>query len=81
MFKSNDVVLSTTKNISSISNNFHGSIIDIIPTRHGMEITVDIGIKVSAIITQESLDKFNLSKNSSVWIGIKATAINFIQKE
>jgi len=81
MFKSNDVVISTTKITSSICNNYYGNIIDIIPTSHGMEVTVDIGIKVSALITQESLDKFNLSKNSNIWIGIKATAIDFIKKQ
>lgn len=77
MFKSEDVVVSKAKLDSSICNNFQGTVIEIIPTGRGMEVIVDIGIKVSAMITQESLDKYKLSKNSNIWIGIKATAIRF----
>lgn len=81
LFKSEDVVISKAKFDSSISNNFQGQVIDIEPTTHGMELIVDIGIKVSAIITNKSFEKYNLLKNSHVWIGIKATAIHFIEKE
>lgn len=81
IFKSEDVVISRRKIESSISNNFQGKVTDIIPTSHGMEIIIDIGIFVSAIITQKSFDKYNLSKNSEVWVGIKATALHFIENE
>jgi molybdopterin-binding protein len=46
-----------------------------------MEVIVDIGIKVAALITRKSAEKYNLSKRSLVWIGIKATAVQFIEKE
>ena len=81
MFKSEDVVLSKSEFDSSISNNFQGVVVDMAPTRHGMEVIVDIGIKVAALITRKSAEKYNLTKRSPVWIGIKATAVHFIEKE
>ena len=81
MFKSEDVVISRTKLDSSISNNFQGVVIDMEPTTLGVEVIVDIGIKVSALITHQSSKKYSLSKNSHIWIGIKATSIRFIEKK
>ncbi len=81
MFKSESIVVSKTKFDSSISNNFQGVVIEMIPRTRGMEVIIDIGIKVSALITQKSSDKYNLSKKSTVWIGIKATSVHFIEKE
>ena len=81
LFKSEDVVVSKSKLDSSIRNNFRGTVIDMETTTQGIEVTIDIGIKVSALITHESSLKYELSKNSLVWIGIKATAIHFIEKK
>lgn len=81
MFKSEDVILSASKIDSSIINNFEGNVIEIIPSHRGMEVMVDIGIIVSTLISQESFDRFQMKKHGVIWIGIKATAIHFIEKE
>ena len=81
MFKSEDVILSTSQIDSSIINNFKGQVVEIIPSHRGMEVMVDIGIIVSTIISQESFDRFQMKKHGVIWIGIKATAIHFIEKE
>lgn len=81
MFKSEDVILSTSKIDSSVVNNFEGKVTDIIPSKRGMEVMVDIGIMVSTLISQESFDRFQVKKHGIIWIGIKATAIHFIEKE
>lgn len=79
MFRSEDVVVSGGKTDSSICNNFHGKVLEMIPTKHGIEVIVDAGIIVSALITQQSFDKLSLAKDSPVWISIKASAIRFIE--
>ncbi|MCK5821957.1 MAG: ABC transporter ATP-binding protein [Bacteroidales bacterium] len=79
MFRSEDVVVSGRKTESSICNNYQGRVIEMIPTKHGIELIVDAGIIVSALITQQSSDKMSLAKDSSVWISIKASAIRFIE--
>jgi len=77
MFRNEDVILSNNKMDSSICNNFQGVIVEIIPIKHGVNIIIDIGIKISALITHESVNKFKLEKDCSVWVGIKASAIKF----
>lgn len=78
MFRSEDVVVSKNRPDSSMCNNFRGTVEDMVPTKYGMEVVVDTGIKISALITQKSVDKFQLSKGSGVWLSIKASAIKFI---
>jgi len=78
MFRSEDIVLSINKPDSSMCNNLHGKVLEMIPTKFGMEIIIDIGVKISALITQKSVDRLQLSVNKYVWISIKASAIRFI---
>jgi len=78
MFRSEDIVLSINKSDSSMCNNLHGKVLEMIPTKFGMEIIIDIGVKISALITQKSVDRLQLSVNKYVWISIKASAIRFI---
>ncbi|MFC2097705.1 ABC transporter ATP-binding protein [Bacteroidota bacterium] len=80
MFRSEDIVISENKTETSMRNNFHGTVMDLIPTRNGIEAIIDIGLKVSAQITQQSADKFNLARGNKVWISVKASAIRFIEK-
>ena len=78
MFRSEDIVLSANKPNSSMCNNLHGKVLEMIPTKFGMEIIIDVGVKVSALITQKSVDNLKLSVNKFVWVSIKASAIRFV---
>ena len=78
MFRSEDIVISINKPDSSMCNNLHGTVLEMIPTKFGMEIIIDIGVKIAALITQKSVDRLQLSVNKYVWISVKATAIRFI---
>jgi len=78
MFRSEDVVVAGRKTDSSICNNFQGIVLEMIPTTFGIELIVDAGIIVSALITQESSDRLDLAEGSSVWVSVKASAIRFI---
>ncbi|MEA1876421.1 MAG: ATP-binding cassette domain-containing protein [Bacteroidota bacterium] len=79
MFRGEDVVVSGGKTDSSICNNFQGIVLEMIPTKHGVEVIVDAGIIVSALITYKSSDMLRLGTESPVWISIKASAIRFIE--
>lgn len=77
-FRAEDVVLSADAFQSSLTNQFKGKVIDLIPCANGVEVICDIGIIVSVFITQKSSDKMQLSVNSVVWLSFKATALKFI---
>lgn len=78
MFRAEDVVLSNAEIISSLTNNLKGRIIEIIPTINGIDIIVDVGIKVVAKITSESCEKMDLSEGKEIWVSFKASAIKRI---
>ncbi|MEA3445466.1 MAG: ABC transporter ATP-binding protein [Bacteroidota bacterium] len=81
LFRSEDVIVSTSLNLSSTLNNFKGGIIDVFPCAHGMELLIDIGINVTAHVTNESVENLALRIGTQVWISIKSTAVKFIPKE
>lgn len=79
IIRSEDIILSDKIIESSVVNNFEGIIKEIIPAKLGVEIHIDIGIRLSAIITDKSLMKLKLVKGNTVWASFKASAVKFIE--
>lgn len=77
-FPEDSVVLSTQVANQSALNVFRGYIIDIFAQRFGYEVVIDCGLKVSALITKESLDNLNISAGTEIFASIKANAVRFI---
>ncbi|MBI9054349.1 MAG: ATP-binding cassette domain-containing protein [Bacteroidales bacterium] len=73
-----EIILSQDKLESSATNNFKGHIKQIIPYLMNYEIIVDIGIVLSAVISEESLNKFSFKENSECWVSFKSSAIKII---
>jgi molybdopterin-binding protein len=78
IIRAEDIIISHNRIESSAVNNFEGTVMDIIPSRTGMEVLIDIGILIHAIITRESMDHLEIAEGKLVWISFKATAIRFI---
>ncbi len=72
-----EIILSKEKLVSSACNNYYGKIIDIKEKINFIEITVDIGIILNAIITHHSLQLFNFKINDNIWISFKSSSVNF----
>ncbi|MFH1320793.1 MAG: ABC transporter ATP-binding protein [Bacteroidota bacterium] len=79
LIRSEDIIISGKKLESSATNNFKGVVIDIIPAKLGVEVFVEIGIKLSVLITKESSEKFNLSEGKNIWVSFKASAVKFLK--
>lgn len=78
LIRSEDIILSNTSFDSSATNNFEGSITEIIPGVRGIDVAVDAEIMIHALITAESLDHLELKEGKRIWIHFKATAVRFI---
>lgn len=74
-FRAEDVVLSLSKLESSLANQLSGNIIDIIPSTNGVEIVVDVGIKVVVLISRLSCESMGIDVGKQIWLGIKASAL------
>lgn len=73
------ISISNEKLNSSAVNNFEGIINNIIKSRLGLEVIVDIGIEINVLITYSSLERLELSIGKKVWISFKASAVKFIK--
>ncbi|MEI6899116.1 MAG: ATP-binding cassette domain-containing protein [Bacteroidota bacterium] len=80
LLRNEDIFLSLSEVDTSAVNNFKGTVKEIIPSRHGVEVRVDIGITLSVSVTRESFTHLALSEFSLVWVHFKATAVRFIKK-
>jgi molybdopterin-binding protein len=78
LIRSEDIILSNDSFESSATNNFQGTITEIIPGIRGTEVVVDADILFHALITPASLQHLELKEGKRVWLHFKATAVKFI---
>lgn len=81
LLRAQDITLSNQMPTSSLRNHFQGTVTDIEPVRLGVEITVNIGIAVTAVITHESMKTLDLELDGPVWVNFKATAVRFLEEQ
>jgi molybdate/tungstate transport system ATP-binding protein len=69
---------------TSARNNFVGTILDIAPAAHGMEVIIDIGrgkpVELAALVTGESVESMALHCGKKVRAGFKASAVSYIEQ-
>jgi molybdopterin-binding protein len=79
LIRGEDVFLSNEPVETSAANNFPGRVAEIVPSSRGIEVTIDIGIEIHALITKESRLKLELREGNDCWVHFKATAVKFIK--
>jgi len=77
--RSEDIAISNERPQTSARNVFSGNVLDIIPAKLGVEVSVQIGVKVSALLTQASVKSLNLEVGKAVWVYFKASAARFLK--
>ncbi|NOX46943.1 MAG: ABC transporter ATP-binding protein [Chlorobi bacterium] len=78
LFRAEDVVISCEALVSSFTNNFKGKILHISPSITGVEVLLDAGIRLTALITEQSVEKLELKEGKEVYVNFKASAVRFI---
>jgi molybdopterin-binding protein len=73
-----NITISDKFNESSSQNIFKGKIIDAFPAKLGIEVVVDIGVKITSIVSKEALEKLALEKGKEIWINFKASSAKYI---
>ena len=80
MIRGEDILLSNDPIDTSATNNFEGRVEEIIPTPRGIDVGIDAGIRIHALITRESLSKLGIIEGRKVCLHFKATAVRFIRR-
>jgi molybdopterin-binding protein len=73
-----DIVVSKTPIDSSMRNRFEGTVTAIQSRNGSIELTIDIGMELKAIITKSSLQRLNITVDSPIYVSFKATAIKVL---
>lgn len=79
IFRSEDVVISNERPETSARNVFEGIVLDIVPARLGVEVSVQVGVSISALVTQMSIRSLSLEIGKTVWLSLKASAPRFLR--
>lgn len=80
MLRSEDITLAQQVSESSAQNSFRGRITDIIPGRIGLEVYVDIGVEMAALVSSASATRLGLKPGHEVWLSFKASAVRFLEE-
>jgi molybdopterin-binding protein len=80
LIRGEDILLSVEPVETSATNNFKGTVIETVPNTGGIEVSIDAGIELHALITRESLEKTCLKPGKNCWVHFKATAVRYINK-
>jgi molybdopterin-binding protein len=79
LIRGEDILLSNEQVETSATNNFIGRVVEVVHSSGGMDITIDIGIEIHALITCESHSKMGIREGKTCWVHFKATAVRFIR--
>ena len=80
LIRDNAIFVSNHKPETSACNIFFGEILEIIPIQNSIELVVNLGIKLSVLISLESFEKLSLIEGKKVWVGFKATNVKYLPK-
>ncbi len=78
IIRGEEILIATKKTQTSAANHFEGDILQIIPYLSNYEIIVDVGIRLTVVITENSLLKFDFQIGQKVWLSFKSTAVKII---
>ncbi|MCF8372639.1 MAG: ABC transporter ATP-binding protein [Bacteroidales bacterium] len=78
--RSKNIILSEGPTATSACNMFQGRILEIIKDIKGYELVVDIGIPLRVVITQRSMERFDVQTGKEVWVSFKASALRFLKR-
>ncbi len=78
IIQSKYIVVSPEELNSSSTNNFRGALRQVIPHQSNYELVVDIGVELSVLISEESLQKYAFAPGTELWVSFKANAIQLL---
>ena len=80
ILRSEDITISMERHDSSARNQFKGTVVDIEPAHLGVEVYVNVGEVVAALISRQSLDRIGIEIGSEVWVSFKASAAKLLKE-
>jgi molybdopterin-binding protein len=77
---SEDITISNTEGETSARNTFQGLVSDLAPAMPGIEVSVDVGVDLSVMVSAGSVEKLGLQVGKKIWVSFKASAVKYIEE-
>lgn len=81
ILRSEDITVALEPAESSARNTFQGTVSDVVPAPLGVEVIVDVGVELAALVTAQSAERFDLHSGKRVWVSFKASAARFVEEQ
>ncbi len=78
LFRGEDVCLLSERPRAELPNLCHGRVTEVTPARAGLEIGVDIGVEIVALLGDEEANRLRLRPGREVWVSISSAAGRYI---
>lgn len=78
VIRSEEIALSKERVATNVRNNFQGKVVDAFPVKLGIEVIVDVGVELAALVTEKSQRTLDLKCGKDVFVSIEASAIRFV---
>lgn len=78
IIRGEDIILTKTPQETSATNCFKGTVSEIMGSQHGIEVQVDIGITLTALISSASREKLKINEGDEIYSMFKAAAVRFV---
>ncbi|MDP7640185.1 MAG: ABC transporter ATP-binding protein [Candidatus Hydrogenedentes bacterium] len=79
ILRSEDITLSSSRPEGSARNIYLGIVRDVAHARLGLEVIVDMGVEMAALVTESAVEQLGLAPGAEVWTSFKATAAKFLE--
>lgn len=76
----NNIVVSQESILPSTTNTFKGTIAEVLPTRNGVELKINIGLEMFVQISTRKFETLPFMINSTVWIILNSNEIRFSEQ-
>jgi molybdopterin-binding protein len=77
--RSNDIILSKEKILSSARNSFLGEVVKVIQRGSYVEVVLDVGILLYVDITYNSCQEMGVEPGSRFWVTFKTAAVKVFE--
>lgn len=78
LIKDENIKLSEPNGQPGSKNNYRGTIIEISRSKYGYNAYIDIGLYITALVSETTFKKLNLIEGKAVWVSIEPENINYI---
>jgi len=75
LIREEEIQISLGEAETGLINHFNGRIVEIVQNSRGVDVTIDAGFELHALITRESLSKLDLETGTACWVHFNPTVM------